>query len=69
MKVKIGNQWHDSNDEPICIQVSEVEQEQIGSMDRSIAPHGKYAIFPDNWRKQAMRDWMQSGENAGDTNE
>lgn len=33
MRVKIGNQWHDSNQEAICIQVSECEQEQIGSMD------------------------------------
>ncbi|WP_280570664.1 hypothetical protein [Chromohalobacter sp. 296-RDG] len=69
MRVKIGNQWHDSNDEPICIQVSEGEQKQIASIDRSVAPNGIYAIFPDNWRRQAMLDWMQSGEDAGVPNE
>ncbi|WP_413615730.1 hypothetical protein MRB56_02345 [Halomonas cupida] len=65
MKVKVGNQWHDSNEEPICIQVSEGEQEQIGSMDRSVATEGKYAIFPDNWRGQALLEWMQSGDEGG----
>lgn len=69
MKVKIDNQWHDSNDEPICIQVSEGEQEQIGRMDRSVATHGRFAVFPGGWERQAMLDWMLSGDNAGDTNE
>lgn len=64
MKVKIGDTWYDSNEQPICIQVSEQEQRQIADIDRSIAPKGKYAIFPDimNWTHDQMREWMQRGE-------
>lgn len=60
MKVKIGNKWYDSNDEPICIQVSEGEQKQIGEMDRSVAKKGRYAIFPNaqNWTQEQMIEWM-----------
>lgn len=61
MRVKVGNEWHDSCDEPICIQVSEGEQEQIGSMDRELAPNGKYAVIPDDWgTEEEMRAWLRS---------
>jgi len=47
MRVKIGDTWYNSDDQPICIQLTEGEQKQICSMDRSISTQGKYAIFPD----------------------
>lgn len=61
MKVKIGNTWFDSNEQPICIQVSELEQKQIGNLDRTIAIHGKYAIFPDEVEMSdgEMIEWMK----------
>lgn len=61
MRVKIGDTWFDSNDQPICIQVSEGEQKQIASIDRSVAPKGKYAIFPNasDWTEERMREWLQ----------
>lgn len=60
MRVKIGERWHDSNNEPICIQVSEGEQKQIANMNRDIAKEGKYAIFPDKSKlnKEEMFKWM-----------
>ncbi|MDF9432990.1 hypothetical protein [Chromohalobacter israelensis] len=60
MRVKIGNQWHDSREEPICIQVSRGEQQQIAEMDRSMATEGKYAVFPDSWGGdgEAMLRWL-----------
>lgn len=61
MRVKIKDTWHDSKEEPICIQISEGEQEQIKNMDRRIAQNGKYAVFPDSdkmTRKQ-MLDFME----------
>lgn len=67
MRVKIGNQWHDSHEEPICIQVSPGEQQQIADMDRSVAPNGRYAVFPDSWSANpgAMRRWIvEEGEKA-----
>jgi len=47
MRVKIGDTWYNSDDQPICIQVSEFEQRQICSLDRSVATQGKYAIYSD----------------------
>lgn len=46
MRVRIGDQWYSTKDQPICIQLSELEQQQIAAMDRSVAPQGKYAVFP-----------------------
>lgn len=65
MRVKIGNQWHDSDLEPICLQVSEREQEQIGGMDRNRAPSGKYAVFPDSWQAEKCFEWMNAGDEFG----
>ncbi|SDJ89360.1 hypothetical protein [Billgrantia gudaonensis] len=59
MRVKIGNQWHDSRDEPICIQVSEGEQLQIAQMDRTVAKNGKFAVFPEDWTTHQAIDWMR----------
>jgi len=61
MRVKIGNVWHNCEDEPICIQISKGEQEQIASLDRRIATEGKYAIFPDSCglTKDQMLAWME----------
>lgn len=61
MRVKIGDQWHDSSLEPICLQVSESEQEQIGGMDRRIASSGKFAKFPDVWDREKCFEWMSEG--------
>lgn len=60
MKVKIGNDWHDSTVEPICIQISAGEQQQIAELDRAVAIEGKYAVFPGGWGDaDEMRKWMK----------
>lgn len=60
MRVKIGAQWYSSNDQPICIQVSKGEQRQIAEMDRTVAVHGKYAVFPNAGTRtpEQMLQWM-----------
>ena len=59
MKVKVGNTWYDSETIPICIQISEREQEHISKLDRSLTKQGKYASFPDGWgTSEEMRAWM-----------
>jgi len=65
MRVKIGGQWHDSALEPICLQVSESEQQQIAGMDRRVAKNGKYAAFPDGWVREKCFEWMNEGEANG----
>ena len=64
MRVKIGSQWHDSELEPICVQLSVGEQRQIAGMDRAAAPNGKYAVFPSGWERQQAIEWMSDGEHA-----
>lgn len=48
MRVKVRGEWFSSYDEPICIQISESEQQQIADIDRGVAPQGKYAVFPES---------------------
>lgn len=70
MRVKIGNRWYDSNQQPICIQISEEEQEQIANMDRQVANKGKYASFPPNCNMSAaeMLKWMSDDSCYEDAN-
>lgn len=65
MRVKIGDKWHNSSLEPICLQLSESEQEQIGGMDRRIANNGKFAAFPDGWDREKCFEWMSEGKGNG----
>lgn len=61
MRVKIGNVWFNSDEEPICIQISLLEQTQIGAMNRDKAPNGKYAVFPATWERETKERklaWM-----------
>lgn len=61
MRVKLGDKWYSSEDQPIGLQLSELEQKQISEMDRSVAVNGKYACFPDtsNMNREQMIDWMK----------
>jgi len=69
MRVKLGSQWHDSRDEPICIQLGIGEQKQIAEMNRSVATEGKYAVFPDSWcdDRDAKRRWLSDDEEEDST--
>lgn len=60
MRVKIGDTWYDSNEQSICLQVSEGEQQQIADMDRAVSKNGKYAVFPDADKTTATQklEWM-----------
>lgn len=58
MRVKIGNHWYSSEEEPICIQVSIVEQEQIANIDRKIATAGKYAVYDKYIDPDELLNWM-----------
>ena len=44
MRVKIGDEWFDAKDAPICIRYSDEEREQIYQNTGY-----SYAQFPDNW--------------------
>lgn len=57
MRVKIGDTWYSSDEQPICIQLRKKEQEQIANMD---GPELKYGVFPESWKiPEEMFDWMK----------
>lgn len=57
MRVKIGNTWYNSTEQPICIETNPVEREQIAKQVGDL-----YAIGPDDafGTPQAWFDWMGS---------
>lgn len=59
MRVKIGDEWFDAKDAPICIRYSDEEREQIYQNTGY-----SYAQFPDNWGSiEEMREWMKYPQN------
>jgi len=58
MRVKIGDTWYNSDDQPICVELSEEEQRQIAYMDDSFPV--KYAVIhkPCEWTLDESREWM-----------
>ena len=61
MKVKIGDTWYSSDETPILFQLNEAEQQHIADLNRSVAHHGKYAVFPEstNMTREEMLRWME----------
>lgn len=66
MRVKIGNYWHYDTQEPICIQLSNVERERIGSMTSN--SYGKYFSGPDTMRRKEIEDFMEYDDASYDPN-
>ena len=61
MRVKIGDTWYDAQDQPLCIEVTEEEQRQIGALKREEESLGRYAVFPINkeFSEAVMFNWMR----------
>lgn len=55
MRVKVGNNWFDSHNQPICVELSDEDKAHIAGM-----PGKKYASFPDNSAMSfgAKMEWM-----------
>jgi len=44
MRVKIGDQWFSSDDQPICVELTDQDKSNIENMDPDAT---RYAVFPD----------------------
>lgn len=68
MKFKVKDVWYDSDIEPLCLQVNEVEQRHIAELDRSKAPEGKYGSFPLNAElsMEQMLEFIEAKEDTPD---
>jgi len=59
MRVKIGDRWFDSDDQPLCVQLSELEQQQISELNRDVYTEGKFAVFPTITKRSEALVWMR----------
>ena len=62
MRVKINDTWYDSSDVPICLHMHQKEKDQIAAMDLKVAPDLKYAIVPQEWSAEKIKEWMEIAE-------
>ena len=65
MKVKVGDEWFDSNDVPICLELSDIEKEQIGNMspkDTKYAVVHKSEFIDSDTFKRWINDMYTWGE-------
>jgi len=57
MRVKIGDKWFDGNEQPVMVELTDSDKQNIANM----LPHcTKYAMFPDNDHRSTedMKKWM-----------
>lgn len=68
MRVKIGDTWYSSSDQPICVQLSEQDKRNISNM---LPSADKYASFPDHagMGRDEMLDWMSDTSSQADNND
>ena len=59
MRVKIGNTWYNSDNEPIVVQFEGKDKENVASMQSTAT---KYAVAPDSYFKsnKDFEDWMST---------
>lgn len=57
MRVKIGDTWYNSDNQPICLELEGADKENIANMFPDAT---KYAVAPDGYFKsnKIFMDWM-----------
>jgi len=55
MRVKIGNTWHDAEDEPVMVELNDNDKKNISNMHPKAT---KYAAFPDEMSEDQIESWM-----------
>lgn len=58
MRVKIGDTWHDAEEESICVELSGQDKLNIENMNPDC---DKYAVFPDvdSMTREEMIEWIR----------
>ena len=59
MRVKIGDEWHDSNKEPVCVQFTEEELQLLSFMDSKSSPERKFGSFPTWYTTRDRANFMK----------
>ena len=57
MRIKIGDTWHDPNQEPVMVELTKADQENIANMH----PDAKmYCAYPDDMTPEQVEEWMKT---------
>ena len=61
MRVKVGDTWYSSDEQPICIELSEAESARITGVNLIAEGTRKHAIFPNarNMTTEEVKKWME----------
>jgi hypothetical protein len=55
MRVKVGDTWHDGEKEPVMVELTAKDKENIANM----APDAtKYCSYPDRLKPEEVEAWM-----------
>lgn len=57
MRVKVGDTWYDSEDQPICVEFVGKDKENVANMNPDCT---KYAVAPDDFFENSndFMKWM-----------
>lgn len=58
MKVKIGDAWHSTEDQPISVMFDDEELEFIRQMNRELSPNLRFTA--GHAEEQELLDWAKS---------
>ena len=60
MRVKIGDTWHDSADQPLAVQLTEVELEGI----KQLTPDSNRSFASGSIEAADLLEWMRDGRDS-----
>lgn len=61
MRIKVGDAWISSEDQPIAVELNDGEREQIAEMEAGVRV---YCQFPDTMAAESVKIWMADGARA-----
>lgn len=60
MRVKIGNTWYSAKDQPLMIEINDVQRKQIATMDPEAT---RYCVYDDTWKEnhsaEEIMQWIK----------
>lgn len=60
MRIKVQDKWFDSDEEPLCVQFSKKDLENLKNAEWPENVKHKYATFPDHFEmtQEECSEWM-----------
>ena len=59
MRVKVNDEWYSTEDDNnICVEFTDVEVDQVKSMDPASAPNNRFAVLTGDWDRESFKRWL-----------